>query len=131
MSEAEKLIKVLLCDDNDHFRQLLLQFIKTLAGVEVVGEASDGVDVIEKTESLDPDLILMDLSMPNQSGFDAAKTIKERWPKKFVIMLTLYDDNIYRELADEFQADGFIAKSSIKALLPEILKEKRSAILNN
>lgn len=131
MGTQEKLIKVLLCDDNDHFRQLLLQFIKTLSGVEVVGEASDGVDVIEKTESLDPDLILMDLSMPNQSGFDAAKTIKERWPKKFVIMLTLYDDNIYRELADEFQADGFIAKSSIKTLLPEVLKEKRAAIFNS
>ena len=52
-------------------------------------------------------------------------------PKKFVIMLTLYDDNIYRELADEFQADGFIAKSSIKTLLPEVLKEKRAAIFNN
>jgi len=131
MPTDEKNIKILLCDDNDHFRQLLLQFIKTIPGVEVVGEATDGVDVIEKTQSLDPDLVLMDLSMPNQSGFDASKTIKERWPKKFVIMLTLYDDNIYRELADEFQADGFIAKSSIKTQLPEMLSQKRAAIINN
>lgn len=130
MTRAETNLKILLCDDNDHFRQLLLQYVKTIPGIDVVGEASDGVEAIEKTELLNPDLILMDLSMPNQSGFDAAKTIKERWPKKFVIMLTLYDDNIYRELADEFQADGFIAKNSIRTQLPEVLSEKRAAIIN-
>ena len=116
-------IKILLCDDNDNFRQLLLQYINSLPGVEIVGEAVDGVDVLEKTISLDPDLILMDLSMPNQSGLDATKTIKEKWPEKSVIILTLYEDSVYKELADEFNADGFIAKSSIKAQLPAVIEE--------
>ncbi|MBE2219886.1 MAG: response regulator, partial [Ignavibacteria bacterium] len=58
-----KTIKILLCDDNDNFRQLLTQYIQAMPGVEVVGEAIDGVDVIDKTESLDPDLVLMDLSL--------------------------------------------------------------------
>jgi two-component system response regulator DegU len=120
-------IKILLCDDNDNFRQLLLQYINSLPGVDIVGEAVDGVDVIEKTESLDPDLVLMDLSMPNQSGLDATKTIKEKWPGKSVIILTLYEDSVYKELADEFNADGFIAKSSIKAQLPTVIDR----ILNN
>jgi len=116
-------IKILLCDDNDNFRQLLVQYVHTLPGVEIVGEAVDGVDVIEKTESLNPDLVLMDLSMPNQSGLDATKTIKERWPEKSVIILTLYEDSVYKELADEFNADGFIAKSSIKAQLPSVIQD--------
>ncbi|MGA2667470.1 MAG: response regulator transcription factor [Ignavibacteria bacterium] len=116
-------IKILLCDDNDNFRQLLLQYINSLPGVEIVGEAVDGVDVLEKTISLDPDLILMDLSMPNQSGLDATKTIKEKWPEKSVIILTLYEDSVYKELADEFRADGFIAKSSIKAQLPTVIED--------
>lgn len=116
-------IKILLCDDNDNFRQLLLQYINSLPGVEIVGEAVDGVDVLEKTISLDPDLILMDLSMPNQSGLDATKTIKEKWPEKSVIILTLYEDSVYKELADEFRADGFIAKSSIKAQLPAVIED--------
>lgn len=120
----KKNVRVLLCDDNDNFRQLLNQYIKAMPGVEVVGEAVDGVDVIDKTESLDPDLVLMDLSMPNQSGLDATKTIKERWPNKSVIILTLYEDSVYKELADEFNADGFIAKSSIKAQLPGVIEEK-------
>jgi two-component system, NarL family, response regulator DegU len=120
----KKNVRVLLCDDNDNFRQLLTQYIKAMPGVEVVGEAVDGVDVIDKTEELDPDLVLMDLSMPNQSGLDATKTIKERWPEKSVIILTLYEDSVYKELADEFNADGFIAKSSIKAQLPGVIEEK-------
>ncbi len=119
-----KSVKILLCDDNDNFRQLLTQYIKAMPGVEVVGEAIDGVDVIDKTELLDPDLVLMDLSMPNQSGLDATKTIKEKWPEKSVIILTLYEDSVYKELADEFNADGFIAKSSIKAQLPTVIQAK-------
>ena len=114
-------IKILLCDDNDNFRQLLVQYIHSLPGVEVVGEANDGVDVIDKTETLEPDLVLMDLSMPNQSGLDATKTIKERWPNIYVVILTLYEDIVYKELADEFNADGFIAKSSIKTQLPAVI----------
>ena len=121
---ANKTIKILLCDDNDNFRQLLTQYIKALPGVEVVGEAIDGVDVIDKTEALNPDLVLMDLSMPNQSGLDATKTIKEKWPNKSVIILTLYEDSVYKELADEFNADGFIAKSSIKTQLPAVIEDK-------
>ena len=121
---SDKIIKILLCDDNDNFRQLLTQYVKSMPGVEIVGEAVDGVDVIDKTETLDPDLVLMDLSMPNQSGLDATKTIKEKWPNKSVIILTLYEDSVYKELADEFNADGFIAKSSIKTQLPIVIEEK-------
>jgi two-component system, NarL family, response regulator DegU len=120
----KKNVRVLLCDDNDNFRQLLSQYIEAMPGVEVVGEAIDGVDVIDKTELLNPDLVLMDLSMPNQSGLDATKTIKEKWPNKSVIILTLYEDSVYKELADEFNADGFIAKSSIKSQLPGVIEEK-------
>jgi two-component system response regulator DegU len=130
MPANQRNIKILLCDDNDNFRQLLMQYIHSLPGVEIVGEAVDGVDVIDKTEELDPDLVLMDLSMPNQSGLDATKTIKEKWPKKSVIILTLYEDSVYKELADEFLADGFIAKSSIKTQLPVVIQEKLKTSAN-
>lgn len=130
MPSNQRNIKILLCDDNDNFRQLLMQYIHSLPGVEIVGEAVDGVDVIDKTAELNPDLVLMDLSMPNQSGLDATKTIKEKWPKKSVIILTLYEDSVYKELADEFLADGFIAKSSIKTQLPVVIQEKLKTSAN-
>lgn len=127
---ANSTIKILLCDDNDHFRQLLMQYVQTLPGAEIIGEAVDGVDVLIKTEKLNPDLVLMDLSMPNQSGLDATRAIKERWPDKSVVILTLHEDAVYKELADEFLADGFIAKSSIKEQLPELIKSKLNLSLN-
>lgn len=94
MTQGKTTIKILLCDDNEHFRQLLVQYIHSLPGVEIVGEAIDGLDVIGKTKTLNPDLVLMDLSMPNQSGLDATREIKERWPEKSVIILTLYEDAV-------------------------------------
>jgi DNA-binding NarL/FixJ family response regulator len=117
-------LRILLCDDNDNFRKLLTEYVNSIPGAVVVGEAIDGVDVIDKTELLDPDLVLMDLSMPNQSGLDATKTIKDKWPGKAVIILTLYEDSVYKELADEFNADGFIAKSSIKTQLPALIQTR-------
>jgi two-component system response regulator NreC len=124
MGGNSKSLRILLCDDNDNFRKLLTEYVNSIPGAQVVGEAFDGVDVIDKTEKLDPDLVLMDLSMPNQSGLDATKTIKDKWPKKAVIILTLYEDSVYKELADEFNADGFIAKSSIKTQLPVLIKTR-------
>ncbi|HEY3252126.1 MAG TPA: response regulator transcription factor [Ignavibacteria bacterium] len=124
MDVNTKTLRILLCDDNDNFRKLLTEYVNSIPGAEVVGEAFDGVDVIDKTEQLDPDLVLMDLSMPNQSGLDATKTIKDKWPDKAVIILTLYEDSVYKELADEFNADGFIAKSSIKAQLPALIQTR-------
>jgi len=124
MDVKSKTIRILLCDDNDNFRKLLTEYVNSIPGAEVVGEAFDGVDVIDKTERLNPDLVLMDLSMPNQSGLDATKTIKDKWPEKAVIILTLYEDSVYKELADEFNADGFIAKSSIKSQLPALIQSR-------
>ncbi|SRR3990170_2955222 len=124
MDINSKSLKILLCDDNDNFRKLLTEYVNSIPGAEVVGEAFDGVDVIDKTEQLNPDLVLMDLSMPNQSGLDATKTIKDKWPEKAVIILTLYEDSVYKELADEFNADGFIAKSSIKTQLPALIQSR-------
>ena len=124
MDLNNKSLRILLCDDNDNFRKLLTEYVNSIPGAEVVGEAIDGVDVIDKTEQLDPDLVLMDLSMPNQSGLDATKTIKDKWPDKAVIILTLYEDSVYKELADEFNADGFIAKSSIKSQLPSLIQAR-------
>ncbi len=124
MDVKNKTLKILLCDDNDNFRKLLTEYVNSIPGAQVIGEAFDGVDVIDKTEKLDPDLVLMDLSMPNQSGLDATKTIKDKWPSKAVIILTLYEDSVYKELADEFNADGFIAKSSIKTQLPILINSR-------
>ena len=73
-------LKVLLADDHEGFRRILSSFLRTQKGVEVVGEAADGREAVDQAERLHPDLIFMDLHMPNYDGIEATKAIKGRFP---------------------------------------------------
>jgi DNA-binding NarL/FixJ family response regulator len=113
-------LKVLLADDHDCFRRILVAFLKAQEEVEVVEEAVDGKEVVEKAEQLRPDLILMDIHMPRQSGIEATKTIKNRLPSTKVFILSMDISDFYQKDAQEF-ADGFISKTSMKNALLSIL----------
>ncbi len=73
-------LKVLLADDHDSFRRILIAFLRAQKDVEVVGEAVDGQEAVEQAERFHPDLVLMDIHMPKQNGLEATKAIKNRWP---------------------------------------------------
>jgi DNA-binding NarL/FixJ family response regulator len=113
-------IKVLVADDHDSFRRILSTFLKSQQGIEVVGEAANGQEVVEKAEHLHPDLVLMDVHMPLQNGIEATKTIKNRWPSTKVFILSMDSSEFCQKNSHEF-ADGFIAKSSLKNALLSIL----------
>ena len=113
-------LKVLLADDHESFRRILSAFLKAQQGIEIVGEASDGKEVVEKAEHLHPDLILMDVHMPLQNGIDATKTIKNHLPSTRVFILSMDISELCQKNAHEC-ADGFIPKSSIKNALLSIL----------
>jgi len=113
-------LKVLLADDHEGFRRILTSFLKAQRGIEIVGEAADGREVVEKAEHLHPDLILMDVHMPGPNGIEAAKTIKDHLPSTKVFILSMDISEICRKNAQEC-ADGFIAKSSLKNALLSIL----------
>ncbi len=118
-------LKVLLADDHDSFRRILVAFLKAQKGIEVVGEANDGQDAVEQVERFHPDLVLMDIHMPKQNGIEATKTIKNRWPDTKVFILSMDPSEFYRKNTQDF-ADGFIAKSSIKNALLEVLASEQS-----
>lgn len=73
-------IKVLIADNNPDFLNALSQYIRSIPGVELVGEAVDGEDAIKKAESTFPDLIILDIIMPKKSGIEALSTIKTNSP---------------------------------------------------
>jgi two-component system response regulator DegU len=108
-------IRVLIADDHQGFRRIVREFLSLLRNVVVVGEAQDGIDVIEQMETCDPDVILMDITMPRQNGLEATRIIKCRWPAKKVVIATMHDGDFYRSQAEEVLADGFIVKSSIRS----------------
>jgi len=113
-------IRVLLADDHVEFRRLVCEFLNKMPHVSVVGEAGDGKDAVEKVARLNPDLVLMDISMPEQNGIEATRIIKQRWPHTLVVIATTHDNQIYRLQAEEAKADGYVMKSDLKPVLESV-----------
>jgi DNA-binding NarL/FixJ family response regulator len=122
-------LKVLLVDDHEWFRQSVVSFLNEQGFVEIVGEAVNGEEAIAQTEQLRPDLVLMDLNIRERDGFQATREIKLRVPRTKVVILSMYDGEVYRRMAWRHAADGFIDKSSMKSALLEVLLSERSKLL--
>ena len=123
-------LKVLLADDHESFRRILIAFIRAQKDVEVVGEAIDGQEAVEQAERFHPDLVLMDIHMPKQNGIEATKAIKNRWPSTRVFILSMDPSEFYRRNTQDV-ADGFIAKTSMKRALLSILSSEQKTMVAN
>jgi DNA-binding NarL/FixJ family response regulator len=86
-------IKVLIVDDHPVFRDGLRNLLATAKGLRVVGEAEDGAEALEAVESLQPDVVIMDINIPVLNGMQATRQIKSAHSQVNVIMLTAYDDD--------------------------------------
>jgi DNA-binding NarL/FixJ family response regulator len=103
-------IRVLLVDDHILFRKGIVNLLAAQADMEVVGEAGDGQEALEKARDLMPDLILMDITMPGTSGRQATRVIKEEMPYVKIVMLTVSERD--SDLFDAIRsgADGYLLK---------------------
>lgn len=126
-----KQIKVLVVDDHRDFRRVVTDFLSWMPNIDIVGEASDGDDAIEKAETLSPDIILMDVMMPKRNGIEATRIIKQRWPDIKVMIEIIYDNPVYRAQALEAKADGCIIKSCMKLGLEATFGIERLAPITN
>lgn len=107
---GEKMIRVLIADDHHVVRRGLLFFLKTQKDIEVIGEAKNGIEAVELVESLQPDIVLMDLVMPEMDGIQATKKIKAKWPNVAILMLTSFSDKDHVLPAIEAGAAGYQLK---------------------
>jgi len=105
-----KKIRVLIVDDHTLVRAGIRALLALVADVEVVGEASDGKEALEKTKQLVPDVVLMDLAMPVMGGLEATRRIRREFPGIRVLALTQYDDSEYVIPVIEAGACGFVTK---------------------
>ena len=101
--------KVLIADDASFMRQMIRDIIEP-EGWEVVGEASDGVDVVEKFKKLHPDVVMMDIVMPKRSGIDAVKAIKADDPSARIVMCSALGQESLVKEALQAGAKDFIVK---------------------
>jgi DNA-binding NarL/FixJ family response regulator len=106
-------IRILIADDHTLVRAGLAAFLKISEDFEVVGEAADGVEVIEATKKLNPDVILMDIAMPRLGGLEATLEIKKSNPDAKILVLTQYDDPVYVRRFLKAGASGYLLKKAV------------------
>jgi DNA-binding NarL/FixJ family response regulator len=103
-------IKVLLVDDHAIVRNGVKQTLNNSSTIEVIGEASNGEEAISITKNLQPDVIVMDITMPVMNGIDATKLIVQQQPNCKVLILSMHDNETYVLKAIEAGASGFLLK---------------------
>lgn len=105
-------VRVLVVDDQELFRRGMTMLLGSEAGIEVVGEASNGVEGVELAKSAAPDVVLLDVRMPKQSGIEACVAIKESVPSAKIVMLTMSDEEADLYEAVKNGASGYLLKDS-------------------
>ncbi len=115
-------VRVLLVDDQALFREALATLLGVHEGVEVVGEAGDGDEALRKAAELAPDVVLMDLRMPEMGGVEAIGRIKIDHPQVHVLVLTTYDSDADILPAIETGATGYLLKDAPREELFEAIR---------
>jgi DNA-binding NarL/FixJ family response regulator len=108
-------VRVLLADDHGIVRRGLHYLLERSPGFEVIGEAGDGREAVRLAEELNPDVIVMDIAMPNLNGIDATAQIVRRRPETGVIILSMHSDETYLVRALSAGAKGYLLKDSAEA----------------
>jgi two-component system response regulator NreC len=107
-------IRILLADDHTLIRSGIATLLKTNKDFEIVGEAADGEEAVEKTKQLRPDVLIIDLSMPKLSGIEATRIIKKNYPDVNILVLTMHESEEYVYQIVKSGAGGYVLKSAGK-----------------
>ena len=118
-------IRILLADDHAVLRSGLRLLLTSQNEYEVVGEASSGMETLSLAEQLQPDLILLDLSMPALGGLEALPTLRKLVPSTRILILTMHDDPQYLRQALKHGASGYVLKKAADA---ELLSAMRAVL---
>jgi two-component system response regulator NreC len=116
-------VRILIADDNALVRRGILGLLAGQTGCEVCGEAVDSADAIQKENELQPDLILLDVSMPGTNGLETARILKQKLPRIKILIISQHDSKQMLPRSLEAGADGSVDKARLGSdLLPAIRK---------
>src|SRR5260370_10581893 len=113
MATNDSLVRILVADDSELIRSSLCSILQSRAGWIGCGEATEGKEAFEKAIQLNPDVILIDVSMPRLNGFEAAKLIHEEVPDSEILIVTEHDSRTFAALPSQPGVRGYVVKSRI------------------
>jgi two-component system response regulator NreC len=119
-------IRCLIADDHVLVRQGICRLLRDELDVEIVGEAGDAAEALKRVMELRPDILLMDVSMPGLSSFDAARIIQIDFPRTRVVFLTMHEDQDYVMQGLQAGAAGYLLKDTPVAKLASVLRDVHS-----
>lgn len=110
-------IKVMIADDHNLMREGIKQLLELDGSIEVIAETGDGNDCLQKLKNYEPDVLLLDINMPEKNGLEVLKTLRDEKSTIKVLMLTLHNEVEYLIKAVDYGVDGYIMKDSESAEL--------------
>jgi DNA-binding NarL/FixJ family response regulator len=115
--------RVLIADDSRVVRNVIKTFLETRSNLTICGEAANGREAVERTLALKPDLVLLDLSMPELNGAEAASVIKESFPGVRVILFTMFSEEIGTSLTAAIGIDAVLSKPDGMTVLVKTIED--------
>ncbi len=117
------MIRILVADDHSLIREGLRRIVAEQADLSVCAEATDGAETLEAVSVHRPDVLLLDLSMPDTSGFDLIKRLHAQWPTLPILVLTMHDEHQYAVRAIRAGARGYLTKESASIQLVNAIRK--------
>lgn len=122
-------LRVLVVDDNDSVRRSICRILGAEADIEVVCEATDGADALNKIREHQPDVVLLDITMPSLTGLEVAEIAKLEFPSVQVLIVSQHDSRGFQWSALAAGVSGYIIKSNVgKELIPELRRIQRTRL---
>lgn len=118
-------IRVMIADDHSLIREGLRQLLEFDGSIKVVGEAANGVECLEKLEEYDPEVLLLDINMPEKNGIEVLKEMKEKKSSVKVLILTVHNELEYLMNAVDIGVEGYIMKDSESSELKKAIRAVR------
>ncbi|MDY6892365.1 MAG: response regulator [Chloroflexota bacterium] len=122
LARATRLIKVLIVDDHWVVRDGIKSVLDLEKDIDVIGQAENGIEALARVEELSPDIVIMDIVMPEMNGIEATKQIYQQYPRTRVVMLSQYDDEENIRATEQIGAYGFIPKRAASSQLVNAIR---------